>query len=460
MSRDSTYKRCKCRGDDGRELGAGCPRLHRSDGSWNPKHGSWYYTLDLPAGAGRTRRRMRRGGFSTREDAERALDDARAKLRKGGDPSLRITTGEYLEKWIATRIDLKPGPRRNYRLAISTYLVPLLGDIELARLRSEDISDAFATIRQWNALLAAGKPVRKYQRHVGPAAMQRIRSVLRKALNDASGLEYNPAEKQRVYMETEERWKPLVWTAEHRGKFWADYARLLDETPEGRGDRAFTVWRRMSLRPAPVMVWPPEDLGTFLDYASRHRLAPAFELIAATGMRRGEACGLMWSGVDLERAELKVRTERVQVGWDVVQQSPKSDAGARDVPLDAATVAVLRAWRKKQMADRLAWGSGWVESGLVFTRENGEPLHPDALTDTFEKLAFAAGLPPVQLHGLRHGHATYMLAAGVDISVVQNRLGHSTSKLTRDTYTSVLSGLARDAAESAAAMIPRKSAAR
>jgi integrase len=90
----------------------------------------------------------------------------------------------------------------------------------------------------------------------------------------------------------------------------------------------------------------------------------------------------------------------------------------------------LRTWRKKQIAGRLAWGTDCVENGLVFTRENGEALHPDMLTDTFERLSFAAGLPPVQLHRLRHSHATYELSAGVDIGVVQERLGHSTRKLT------------------------------
>jgi integrase len=212
----------------------------------------------------------------------------------------------------------------------------------------------------------------------------------------------------------------------------------------------------MTLRPAPVMVWEPGDLGVFLDYATRHRLSPVYELIAATGMRRGEACGLEWPEVDLDAAQLWVGGERVQVGWEVVEQTPKSRAGYRTVPLDSATVALLRTWRTQQMKERLAWGEDYADTAKVFTRENGDPLHPDMVTDTFERLAFAAGLPPVQLHGLRHGHASYALAAGVDIKVVQKRLGHSSSTLTRDTYTTVLDDLARSAADTVAAMIPRK----
>jgi integrase len=74
----------------------------------------------------------------------------------------------------------------------------------------------------------------------------------------------------------------------------------------------------------------------------------------------------------------------------------------------------------------------------VFTRDDGSPLHPGSVSNRFRRLAFEANLPPIRLHDLRQGAATYALAAGLDIKVVQERLGHSASVLTRDTYTSVL----------------------
>ena len=183
---DSIYKRCKCPGADGREAGAGCPELRRRDGAWNPRHGTWYFALELPPGPGGKRRpRLRRGGFATREAAEAARDQAKEKLRHGADPSVRVTTGKYLTDWLAGRVDLKATTRHNYTVSIGTYLIPLLGHVRLNELQPEHISGAFATIREWNAELAAGRPVRPYQRHVGPAAMQRIRNVLQAALRDA-----------------------------------------------------------------------------------------------------------------------------------------------------------------------------------------------------------------------------------------------------------------------------------
>ncbi|WP_328644374.1 tyrosine-type recombinase/integrase [Amycolatopsis sp. NBC_00348] len=59
---------------------------------------------------------------------------------------------------------------------------------------------------------------------------------------------------------------------------------------------------------------------------------------------------------------------------------------------------------------------------LVFTRPDGSPLHPADVTDEFARLISLAGLPPITLHGLRHGAATLALEAGVDIKVIQQWL--------------------------------------
>ncbi len=67
-----------------------------------------------------------------------------------------------------------------------------------------------------------------------------------------------------------------------------------------------------------------------------------------------------------------------------------------------------------------------------------------------------AGLPPIRFHDLRHRSATLSLAAGVDIKVVQEMLGHSTSAFTRDVYTSVVPEIATAAAEAVAAIVPRR----
>lgn len=457
--KDPTYKRCKCRDGNGRELGASCPRLHRADGSWNPRHGEWYFALELPPGPdGKRRPRLRRRGGDSQADALAAWQVARDKLRKGADPSVRMPTGRFMLDWIAGRPDLKGTTRRNYTLIIGTYLVPLLGHVELDQLRPGHISEMFATIESWNGELEAGRPLRKYQRHVGPASMQRIRACLRAALNDAVDqgmIAFNPA--TRVRMAPEKKRRPVVWTDERAADFWALFRARLDVAmADGQRADPLAVWRDMSLRPAPVMVWTPRDTGAFLDHAAGHRLAALFEIATSTGARRGEICGLRWTDVDLQAKTITIATQRVMVGWQATEDEPKSETSKRVVALDEATAAALRVHRKQQLADRLAWQDAWTESGKVFVREDGAALHPASVTLLFNRLAFAAGLPPVRFHDLRHGAATYALAAGLDVKIVQERLGHSSSALTRDVYTSVLPEIARAAAETMAAMIPRR----
>jgi integrase len=380
MSGEPVYKRCKCRDADGRDLGAKCEKLKRRDGSRNPKHGTWYFALELPPGPGGKRRpRMRRGGYATRDDAIGARDSARETIRKGADPSVRRRTGDYLVAWLANRPDLKPSTRHGYETSITTYWVPLVGHVYLGQLAAEDIAGAFTTIREWNAGLAAGRPVRKSQRHVGPAAMERIREPLRAALNDAldAGLiAFNPA--VRVRIEPEGDRKPLPWTPGRVTAFWSAYARRLAALPPGgRGDRPFTTWRSRDLRPSPVMVWTPADLGAFLDYAAaRTQLFPAFELAAATGMRRGELAGLRWADVDLAAAVLHIVPggARVQVGG-------RSSRGGRSPSRGSATYRWTRqrsgCWGRGERGIRRS-GSRGARTGR--TRGSSSPARTGALS--------------------------------------------------------------------------------
>jgi integrase len=219
-----------------------------------------------------------------------------------------------------------------------------------------------------------------------------------------------------------------------------------------------------------VKPWEPEQLGVWLDSIAEHRQYPLFHLAAFAGLRRGELCGLGWDDIDLDAARLTVWWQITAVSYrkakaaekrgepSVYRTRPKTaDGEARIVDLDAYTVVVLKAWRKQQIAERLAWGPGWSNpDSLVFTRENGSPLDPDAVYKTFVRLVDKTGPRLVPLHHLRHGPASLQLAAGVDIAIVSKRLGHSKIDLTSDTYGHLIGNAGRDAAEAAAALVPRR----
>ncbi len=135
---------------------------------------------------------------------------------------------------------------------------------------------------------------------------------------------------------------------------------------------------------------------------------------------------------------------------------PKTSSGEdRVVDLDANTLGTLLGHRLAQDTERAAWGSGYSDHGLIFARENGEPIPPQRVTERFRQLVAETDLPRIRLHDLRHGQASLMLAAGVPIAVVSKRLGHSSISITSDTYSHLLEGVGRDAADRAMALVPR-----
>jgi integrase len=157
-------------------------------------------------------------------------------------------------------------------------------------------------------------------------------------------------------------------------------------------------------------------------------------------MRRGEILGLRWSDIDLETATLTIRQTLVAVNSKPVLSEPKTGAGRRTLALDPATVAALRSHKARQAQERLMWGSEWQDTGLVFVREDGEPINPERLSKWFNQRVKRAGLPRITFHGLRHSYVTMLLRAGQPLRVVSQRAGHSSPNVTSAVYAHVLPG--------------------
>lgn len=154
-------------------------------------------------------------------------------------------------------------------------------------------------------------------------------------------------------------------------------------------------------------------------------------------------------------AGLLIREQVVQLGWRTLRTAPKAGS-ERGLALDTGTVEVLRAHRLRQRAELEFLGLDPDGVTAVFTRVDGQPVHPDYVTRHLTRLITAAALPPIRVHDLRHGAATLALASGVAMKVVQEMLGHSSITITSDTYTSVLPQVARAAAQAAADLVPRR----
>lgn len=408
----SVFKRCGCRDVvTGRPMGVGCSGL-AEDG-----HGSWFFSLDLPSGRDGERRRLRRGGYAT----ERAAIDALERLGGAQSGSEALTVEVWLRRWLASRLSLRAETVRSYGGHIEDYLVPHLGKVLLADLQRSRVQAMFIQIAVAEGMVG---------KLISAATMQRIHATLRAALNEAVRvglIASNPA--VGVELPSAPYPRPTVWTQER-----------------------VAAWCAGDVRPA-VPVWTPVQTVSFLRIVREHRLYALFHLVALTGMRRGEVCGLMWTDLDLDAGVLSVARQRRQTAGRVVVAAPKSRSGVRDVALDHTTVTALRQHCYMQQVERDAARERWAGAGYVFTFPDGRPLSPDRLTRIFASLVTASGLPPVTLHSLRHGAATMALAAGAGLKTVQAMLGHSSIAVTADIYPAVLPETAHAAAESTAALL-------
>jgi len=365
---------------------------------------TWSYVLYLGRGPDGKKQQKWVGGFRTRREAEAALTEALERVRTGtwADPG-RQTVGEYLEDWLtAVRPSLRSSTATSYEHTLRKWVIPRIGHLRLGALSSAKLSALYGE------LLRSG-------RHDGKGGLS-ARSVaythriVTHALKDA-----------------------VAWG-------------LLARNPAAHVDPPRVA------RPE-MQVWTQKEVQRFLVSVADDRLYALWTVLLATGLRRGEALGLRWDDVDLDRRRLSIQRAVTVVDYEIVVSEPKTARGRRSVSIDPTTAAVLVAHRKRQLEERLAWGPAWQDSGYVFTTEDGRVLHPQRVTQVFKRLASEAGLPPIRLHGLRHTAATLALTAGIHPKVVSERLGHATVGITLDTYSHVGEGLQEEAATRVAGMI-------
>jgi len=328
MDHGSVFRRCGCRDQTtGRLLGGRCPKLKSAH------HGSWYFSADLPSAG--ERRRVRRGGFTTRAAAVAALEALSGPLAGAQG----LTTGEWLGRWLASRVSLRASTSRGYSAHVRGYLVPYLGGIPLAELSPADVQQMFTAIIRSEAAL--GRPV-------SAATLRRIHATLRAALNAAV--------RARLLTSNPGRWPELPAAVRPRPQVW---------TP------ALTErWQQEGWRPV-VGVWTAGQTAAFLAQVRDHRLYALFHLVALRGLRRGEAAGLTWSDLDLRAGTLAVTGQLQQLGGRLVAGPPKSDAGRRVIALDTTTIAALRAHRRGSGPSGTPPGCGGRTRGMCSRRGPG-----------------------------------------------------------------------------------------
>ncbi|CAN5684347.1 tyrosine-type recombinase/integrase [soil metagenome] len=214
-------------------------------------------------------------------------------------------------------------------------------------------------------------------------------------------------------------------------------------------------WRILSINPADMVTLPKQSkrelqvlslaqAKVFLAVAEQDRFHALWVVLLTTGMRPGEALALRWA--DLVDGRLSIHRSLVnRAGIGRLFETPKTNKSRRSVPLGESALSALQSQRRKQAAERLKAGAEYENNGLIFADMWGRPLDSSRLSRKFKTLAGEAGVFHLRMYDLRHSQATLMLAAGVPLKVISERLGHANISMTADTYMAVLPDMQQQA---------------
>jgi integrase len=184
-----------------------------------------------------------------------------------------------------------------------------------------------------------------------------------------------------------------------------------------------------------VIVQDVPTFVTMLREAPGRLYAPAIVALF-TGMRLGEVLALRERSVDLDKGVIEVREALEETKtFGVRFKAAKTKAGRRNITLPTIAIEALREHRKQLLEARLLLGQGRLASDdLLFTGLEGQPLRPSAVSSDWGELAERIGMPGITFHGLRHTHASQLIAGNVDIVTISKRLGHAKPSVTLAIY--------------------------
>lgn len=360
---------------------------------------------------------------------EKSLKRNIAKFEENLEQNQSISTNTTIEKWIAEWLDayvkppvLKQKTYENYRDRLA-YLLPLIGKRRLNMLTTKELQEVF------KKLYAEGGA-----KNQGLAAhsVNRIRSYLKSALNAAidNGLiSKNPVNATKPLKEAK---ADIVVMNENEVK------RFLEISKSG-SYVTFGVKNPKYLK---------HNIGTQYLQKSYYNFV---NLALATGMRCGEIRGLSWQCVDFDAGTIRVEEQLVSTNdYADMYDDPKTYHSVRTIVVDKTVLTELREFKVYQKEYAEILGDKFLnEHDLVFTNTFGKPVsYTNFRKRYFVKMLGAASISSkYTIHCMRHTHATLLLKAGVNVSVVSKRLGHSSTSVTLNIYAHVLNEMERTASE-------------
>ena len=356
----------------------------------------------------------------TRPEAERVLTELLAKHDNGTltDPD-KMTVAECLERYVSNKVNADEGTCYKIRCEFRPLTDHFGPKRRVQSLRPGDVRDAYT------ALSKADVSIRGQRR----AAMH-LRAALREAVQEGV-VARNVAEGMKVSVPRMEREGQVVraWSAKEVDLFLEAARGELTLKPTG-GKKAQRERSSEHEQGKPELIRVPA-----LD-AKPVPLYPAFYLMLALGLRRGETFGLPWKAIDFEAGTLRVVQSFSPKGdgSTFVIKPVKTSNSRRTLYLSQDVLDLLKAHRANQEKLQELMGSAWQEHGLVLTTGTGKPVVPRNAYRAFKSIVKRLDVSSIRLHDLRHTYASLALQRGVPIEVVSERLGHARVDITYNIY--------------------------
>lgn len=318
-------------------------------------------------------------GFPTKASAKLQLKAMQVDRARGDfiDPrSGRVTLAEWIDRWWPIHeFSLKPTARHSESGRVRNHIRAGLGHVPLDELDT-------LTVQTWTTRLRnvrTGKPL-------APKTVRNCHGMLHKILLAAVAqrlIRSNPCADSHL---------PKIPHREMMFLNEPQVGRLLAEVPEH---------------------WKPLVL-----------------LLVSTGLRWGEAAGLRVKDVDVLAGKLTVlrAMHELSGSGEIVFTEPKTERARRTVTFPKTTVGM-------PLASLLV---GKYPGELVFSAPMGGPARARNFRRSWLKWVERAGLTGLRIHDLRHSHAAHLISAGVPLTAISRRLGHTSIAVTSDLYGHLL----------------------
>ena len=365
-------------------------------------------------------------------------------------------TFSELAEWYYSTVapqTLKPNVLANYRKGIYDHIIPVIGREKLKNITPPMLDSLFAELQRSGNM----------ERHFRLKDKALCDGIKRDELARKAGVE-----RSTLYAMLKGGTVSLATAEKIAAALDMKLEKAFDDMTEKRGlsgastnklklnlSAIFTAAvKKEIMRRNPCKLATPPKVDTapaaYLNEAQCHELLDLlsaqddfqFEviinLLIASGIRAGELSALYWEDINLDTGMMYIRYTLVRVDGVYIRQEPKTEDSTRRIILPEYIIGLLKKHKVLQAEQRLKMGGAWKDKELVFTNKSGGFYLGGNINQKLKRVIRGTDLPQdLHLHSMRHTHASLLINSDIAARVIADRLGHSTTKTTLDTYSHV-----------------------